>query len=201
MPFIAVSPGQKWCSQEELLVKAELCIQGCWNPETVKQVPKSAFSPAGFSVSSDWRSWWMWVTTFPACEEPGTCSLHSQQMIFARFLCRICPFLYFVTHWHLESGEGNLTTKNLSLLYCLLPFCWQSKAVRNNFSSSPGSEIVLQALSAISPCQGVDSGNRGSILNVSEHGITLVMDTWDKNVGMDANLAGLTLKKSTADDW
>lgn len=29
----------------------------------------------------------------------------------------------------------------------------------------------------------------------------LVMDTWDKNVGMDANLAGLTLKKSAADDW
>lgn len=72
--------------------------------------------------------------------------------------------------------------------------------MRNNFSSSPGSEIVLQALSAISPCQGVDSGNSGSILNVSEHGITLVMDTWDKNVGMDANLAGLTLKKSTADN-
>lgn len=202
VPFIAVSHGQNWYSQEELLVKAKLCIQGCWNPERVKQVPKSAFPPAGSGVSSDWRSWWMWVTTFPGCEESGTCSLHSQQTIFCEVSVQTMSPSLFCHSPAFGVRRGKFHHKK-----CVAPctfFCPStSKAVRNDFSSYPGGEIILQALGAITPHQRVDRGNSESILNLRWDIDSLVMDTfvlggecWD--VGMDANLAGFPLKKSTA---
>lgn len=138
--------------------------------------------------------------------EPAPSAL--SRWFFARFLCRLCPFLYFVTHQHLESRRGKFhqkKKKKCCSLYFLLPFWWQSKAVRDNFSSSPGGEIIPQALSAITSYQNVGSGNSKSILNVSKHGIQTLLQwtplSWEKNVGMDANLVGLPLKKSTAGGW
>lgn len=172
VPFIAVSRGQNWYSQEELLVKAKPCIQGCWNAERAKQVPKSAFSAAGSGVSSDWRSWWMWVTTFPGCEEPGTCSLCSQQTNLCNVSVQTMSLSLFCQSLAFGVRRGKFHHKKMCCsLYFLLPFCWQSKAVRNNFSCSPGGGIILQALSSVTQYQTVDSGNSKSILNVSKHGI------------------------------
>lgn len=156
---------------------------GLLGPREQSRLPNLFSSPAASNASSDQRTWGLWVPTFPGWEGPGTFSLHSQQVIFCKFffLCRLHSFLYSASCWHLEVGEGNFTMKMCCCLYLLLPFYWQSEAVRNTLSASPGGEIspqtrvLLQTFCASTLYQTVDSGNSKSIICVSKHGVQTLL--------------------------